>query len=375
LQGNSPGSVVAETQVVVVGAGAIGCSIAYHLSRRGAAVTVVDAHGIATGTSSATLGLVWVQRKEPAGYMELNYLSSRLHQELAQTFDEDVELNQPGGLATYFDEETFEKQLLVMERLNTASSVHQARMLTGAEVRQMEPELSPHVLGAIYCPHDGEINPIKLVFNLARNARKCGAQFITRVGPATIRKGESGAVGVETPAGLIKASAVVVAAGLGTAALVRPLGLDLPLVFEKGQLLVTEAMRRVMTYPTGNTRQTAHGNVLLGTTYEADQSERITTLPGAHKIAGDVIRRYPALKDAHIIRHFAGVRPLPQDGKPYLGAVKRVPGLYVATSHSGITLSPVHGKVISELILDGRTDVPISAYSPERCCSGCTPDQ
>ena len=72
------------------------------------------------------------------------------------------------------------------------------------------------------------------------------------------------------------------------------------------------------------------------------------------------------LKDVQIIRHFAGVRPLPKDGKPYLGSVKRVPGLYIATSHSGITLAPIHGKVISELILDGKTDVPLELYRPER---------
>ena len=365
----------AETQVVVIGAGVIGCSIAYHLARRGAAVTVVDANGVATGTSSATLGLVWVQRKEPVEYMELNYLSSRLHQELAKTFDDDVELNQPGGIATYFDQPTFDKQLAVMDRLNAASAIHQARMLTAAEARQMEPELSPYILGAIYCPHDGEINPIRLAVNLARNARKHGVHFITHAGPIQIKKGEAGVVGIETPGGLVRAGVVVVAAGMGTSALVRPLGIDLPVVFEKGQLLVTEAMRRIMTYPTGNTRQTGHGNILLGTTYEADQSERITTIEGARKVADDVIRRYPILKDARIIRHFAGIRPLPQDGKPYLGAVKRLPGLYVATSHSGITLSPVHGKVISELILDGRTDVPISAYSPERYCAGFTLDQ
>jgi glycine/D-amino acid oxidase-like deaminating enzyme len=366
--------VYAETQVVVIGAGVIGCSIAYHLARRGAAVTVVDANGVATGTSSATLGLVWVQRKEPAEYMELNYLSSRLHQELAKAFDDDVELNQPGGIATYFDQPTFDKQLAVMEHLNAASAIHQARMLTAAEARQMEPELSPYILGAIYCPHDGEINPMRLAVNLARNAKKCGAHFITHAGPVQIKTGEIGVLGVETPEGLVRTGVVVVAAGMGTSALVRPLGIDLPVVFEKGQLLVTEAMRRIMTYPTGNTRQTAHGNILLGTTYEADQSERVTTIEGARKVADDVIRRYPILKDARVIRHFAGIRPLPQDGKPYLGAVKRVPGLYVATSPSGITLSPVHGKVISELILDGKTDVPIRAYSPERYCSGYRPE-
>ncbi len=60
-------AVTAETQVLVIGAGVIGCSIAYHLARRGASVIVIDANGVGTGTSSATLGLVWVQRKEPAG--------------------------------------------------------------------------------------------------------------------------------------------------------------------------------------------------------------------------------------------------------------------------------------------------------------------
>jgi sarcosine oxidase subunit beta len=97
MANNLAGKVIGEAEVVVIGAGVIGCSIAYHLARRGVSVTVIDANGVATGTSSATLGLVWVQRKNPAEYMELNWLSSKLHAELARTFDEDVELNQPGA--------------------------------------------------------------------------------------------------------------------------------------------------------------------------------------------------------------------------------------------------------------------------------------
>ncbi len=349
-----------DTQVAVVGAGVIGCSIAYHLARRGASVTVIDEKDIGAGTSSATLGLVWVQRKSPAFYMELNYLSSRLHVELARTFD------QPGGIATYLDEETFDKQLTIMEQLNAASALHQAKALTAAEARQLEPALSPDVLGAIYCPHDGEINPLKLVLNLARNARKLGVKFLTHSGVRQIKTGEAGVTGVETTRGLVRAGVVVVAAGTGSAPLLQTVGIHLPIVFERGQLLVTEAMRRVMRYPTGNTRQTIHGNILLGPTYESNQVERLATLAGARKVVGDALRRYPALKEAHIIRHFAGIRPLPEDGLPYLGPVRSIPGLYVATSHSGITLAPVHGKVISELILDGKTDVPIEAYSPER---------
>jgi len=355
-----------DTQVAVIGAGVIGCSIAYHLARRGVAVIVLDANGVATGTSSATLGLVWVQRKEPVEYMQLNLLSSQLHRELTKTYDEDVELEQPGGLSSYLDETSLNKQLAIMERLNAASAVHQARFLTPREAHELEPELSLDITGAIFSPHDGMINPMLLVFNLQRNAQKLGVTFLPHSTVRQITRAESGVSGVETVNGLVRAAQVVVAAGAGTSDLVKPLGLDLPMVFEKGQLLVSEPVQRVITYPTGNTRPTRRGNLLFGTTYEADQPERITTLEGGRQVARDSVRRYPALKDLQIIRHFAGVRPLPKDGQPYLGAVKSIPGLYVATSHSGITLAPVHGKVISELILDGKTDVLIAAYSPER---------
>lgn len=97
---------------------------------------------------------------------------------------------------------------------------------------------------------------------------------------------------------------------------------------------MTEPLPQLVKYPTGNTRQTKRGNILLGTTYEANQTEHITTIEGAYKVANDSLRRYPILKDTQVIRHFAGVRPLPKDGKPYLGPIKRVPGLYVTTSHS-----------------------------------------
>ncbi len=358
--------VVSETQVAVIGAGVIGCSIAYHLARRGASVTVIEANDIGTGATSATLGQVWVQRKEPAEYMELNLLSSRLHAELAKTFDEDVELRQCGGLSIYLDDISFEKQIRRVECLNNASEKHQARVLTPTQARQLEPDISPDIVGAIFGPHDGEVNPIKLVFNLARNAKKCGVIFLTHMPVNRIIRDETGVTGVDTPKGFIRARAVVVAAGMNSAKLVEPLGIHMPMVSERGQILVTEAIRKVLIYPADNTRQTERGNILLGTTYEVNIVDKATSIDGTQKIATDSIRRFPILKNVQIIRHFAGIRALPKDGKPYLGAVKQIAGLFVASSHSGITLAPVHGKVISDLILDGRTDISVESYQPER---------
>jgi glycine/D-amino acid oxidase-like deaminating enzyme len=358
--------VVTETQVAVIGAGVIGCSIAYYLARRGASVIVIESNDIGAGVSSATLGQVWVQRKEPAEYMELNLLSSKLHAELAKTFDEDVELRQYGGLSIYLDEASFQKQLGCMERLNQTSENHQARALTPVQARELEPDISSDIVGAIFGPHDGEVNPIKLVFNLARNARKLGVSFLTHTPANRVNRDEGGVTGVDTPLGFICAKAVVVTAGINSAQLVEMLGIDMPMVSERGQILVTEAIRKVLRYPADNTRQMERGNILLGTTYETNIVDKTTSIEGTKKIAIDSVRRFPVLKNVNIIRHFAGVRALPKDGKPYLGAVKQIPGLYVATSHSGITLAPVHGKVISELIMDGKTDIPLENYRPDR---------
>ncbi len=108
--------------------------------------------------------------------------------------------------------------------MNAASDKHQTRALTPREAHEMEPELSLDIVGAIYCPHDGEINPIKLVFNLARNARKSGVKFLTQTSEICIRRNEAGVTGVDTQTGFIRARTVVVAAGTGTPALVKPLG-------------------------------------------------------------------------------------------------------------------------------------------------------
>lgn len=119
--------------------------------------------------------------------------------------------------------------------MNAASKKHQARSLTPIDARDLEPELSLDIVGAIFSPLDGAVNPIKLVFNLARNARKSGANLFTNTPDHRINQDEAGITGVDTPKRFIRAKTVVVAAGAGTSSLVKPVGIDLPMVFEKGQ--------------------------------------------------------------------------------------------------------------------------------------------
>jgi glycine/D-amino acid oxidase-like deaminating enzyme len=355
-----------ETQVIVIGAGAVGCSIAFHLALRGIAVCVVEEKAIGSGASTATFGLTWVQEKEPANYMELNMLGVLLHEQMAAVYDEDVGFRMPGGIIICLTESELENSTEIFKKLHETSRKYQARMLTPSEVKELEPCVSPNIAGGFYSPHDGHINPIKLVTNLKRLAVKHGATFLENTPVLTINRNERGMIGVDTLEGRILAKSVVVASGTGTMGLVKPLGIHLPIKFDRGQILVTSRIMPILNHPKDGVRQTIEGNILMGTVHEDVGLDSSTTIEAAKKIADHAIRTFPILRDIPIIRQFSGIRTMPVDGLPFMGPVEKVPGLFISVSHSGITLAIVHGKVISELIVDGYTNVPIDCYKPER---------
>jgi len=104
----------------------------------------------------------------------------------------------------------------------------------------------------------------------------------------------------------------------------------------------------------------------MGATMEDVGFDWSTSLEGAAKIAKNAARTVPATRKLAVIRQFAGLRPMPRDELPFLGPIPHIPGYYVAVGHSGITLSPIHGKIISDLIVEGETEIPIEDYDPLR---------
>jgi sarcosine oxidase subunit beta len=360
--------IIQDTEVCVIGAGVVGCSIAYNLAESGTAVTVVEIETIGAGTTKATLGLVWVQGKEPAEYMELNLAAARLHAGLAEKFDEDIGLRQPGGLIICLEENQLQAEVMVLQQLAaTTGTPYEARVLSAAQVREMEPSVSLEITGGIYSPYDGHVNPFKLLSGMVRLARQRGACFIEHTPVRRILQSDSKVTGVETTRGILRAKSVVIAAGACAPMLLEPLGAPLSLKLERGQILVTAAIGPLIHHPLGLAmRQTVEGNFLLGSTHEHVREDKSTTIKAAHQIASQAIRIVPSLCDVPVIRQFSGTRVIPVDGLPILGPVTSIMGLFIALSHSGITLAPLHGKVIKELILNGKTSVPIHHYRPER---------
>lgn len=354
-----------STEVVVVGAGAVGCSIAYWLAKRGKDVTLVDKGGPGSGTSIANFGLVWTSDKEPHTYMELNLRSSWLWPKMVAELGADVEYRR--GALTVALTETDYADLAGMIEKQRQSPLYCARMISPQEVWDMQPCISRQIAGALYSPDDGDSNPIKWLYALLRACKRLGVRVMrdTEVTGFDL-DGENRVAGVHTSWGHIQASHAVNAAGIWAAQIAGMVGVTLGLIPQRGQVLVSEAAPCALTMPESHVRQSLDGNFYMGTTRENVGLSRGTTMEASRKIAQNAIRTVPLISQLSLIRQFSGIRCMPRDGLPFIGHVPHVPGYYIAVGHSGNTLSPIHGKIISDLIVQGQTDIPLEDYDPLR---------
>ena len=198
---------------------------------------------------------------------------------------------------------------------------------------------------------------------------------------------------VHTTAGSIHSRRVVCAAGTGSNEIGKMIIVDIPVMPQRGQILVTEPGERTLNKIISGAEylgtkanidelmpkdeeaaklglgftaeQTASGNILLGSTREFAGFDNNTTPEAINAIAKNAINYIPWIEDLDVIRSFAGLRPYSPDGLPILGTVKGVKGFFIATGHSGdgVCLAPITGKLMSELVLDGETSIDISSFS------------
>ncbi|MBO4289866.1 MAG: FAD-binding oxidoreductase, partial [Lachnospiraceae bacterium] len=114
--------------------------------------------------------------------------------------------------------------------------------------------------------------------------------------------------------------------------------------------------------------QTEDGGMIIGCTRELAGFERSNTFEAIDVMMKRAIRFFPALEDVDVIRFFTGFRPYTPDGRPLLGEISRLPGFYMAAGHEGdgIALAPITGKILTDLICEGHTDLDVSAFDPNR---------
>ncbi|HWR08190.1 FAD-dependent oxidoreductase [Sporomusa sp.] len=354
---------IIEYDTIIVGGGVIGSGIAYHLSEvQPNGILVLDKDFPLNGTSGSTQGWVWIQSKVPSWYGELSMFSADLYEYLPRRIG-DIEYKRTGGIGPFFTEEERELAKRLAET-QAGVGIH-IDILSREETLAREPSLSPDIVGSTYCSIDGNVNPMRLVEQYMRAAKKNGVTYEYSNPVVAIEK-KQGSYIVTAKRGTYSCKKLILSAGVWTQAVGKMLGIDIPVFPVRGQIIVTEPVAPLFKHTLSSMRQASNGEVLIGYTKEYAGFDRSTTLDVMEETANFGVKVVPVLAKAKIVRSFAGLRVMPQDEIPIIGHIPGFDNLYIAVMHSGITLSPLAGAIITELITEGESSIPIDCLSITR---------
>lgn len=375
-----------SADVVVIGGGVIGASIAYHLAKRKIRAVLLEKGDPAGGSSGACGGTVFLQTKSPGPNLKLALASADRFRHLEAELAADIEYDNRGGLIVIEREEERETLAHLVDRQQKAGL--DVRLLDRQQARDLEPALSPAILGAAFSPVDSQVSPWHLTFAFIKAARGHGARVHTGTRVIGIRLSSHRVQSVATDNGEIATETVVNAAGVHAPRIAALVDLNVPIEPRRGQLVVTEATGPLISrcmlsaqYIAAkfnpdlarkgggvSIEPTAHGNFVLGSTREFAGFDKRVTPAGIQHIAANVAAILPALKRMKFIRVFAGLRPYTPDGLPILGRVAGPDGFVMAAGHEGdgIALAPITGELIADLIVDDRTRFSLEDYKLDR---------
>ncbi len=367
-----------SADVVVIGGGAVGAAAAYHLARMGLSVTLVERAGLAREASGANVGLVTLfsgysidVEPEPGVLHGLTRASMETYDAIGDEVGIDVEYERVGGLVVAESE----AQLAALRPAYEGYRRHAVPVewLGPAAVRACEPAFaSDRVLGAVFCPLNGQVNPLALTRALARGAARHGARLLLGTAVEAIACARGRITAVRTTAGAIPCEVVVNAAGAWAAEVGAMVGLRIPVVPGRGQIVLTEAVPRFITKVVSgvepSARQTRRGNVIIGSTVERAGFDKRVTLDTMGEFAREILPRFPRLRHLRVLRSWAGLRPMTPDDRPIVERCDAPRGfvLAVGLGRRGICYAGGTGRLVAELVTGKPPFLPPDSLRLER---------
>lgn len=355
-------------EVVVIGGGVIGCSIAWHLARTGARVTVLEQHAIASAASGASAGGVRQQGRD-LRELPLAIRSIARWEQLEDELEADLHYYREGHLTVVEDEADMaavEAGVAAQREVGL-----DLQIVTGSDLHELAPGLADTVIAGTYSPNDGHANPILTTHAFADATRRKGGSIRTGTRVASIELEGGRITGVRLENGTIACDWLVIAAGLWSPLLASPLGIDLPITAFAPQMIATNPMPPLLRQVLGarsrrlSLKQIPSGNYVIGGGWpgDVDLAAGVATARQESIIGSirDSAAIWPELERAVVERVWVGVEALAADEVPILGPLPGIDNVTVAAGFSGhgFALSPIIGQVIAELIVEGTPSVPI----------------
>ena len=370
-----------KADVVIVGGGVIGCATAYYLSKKGKSVIVLEgSENIGNGGSSRNGGGVRQSGRDPRELPLAMYGIEKLWPHLSEELGVDCEYHKEGNLRLG----KTKKHLDILQGLTDRAVACglDVRMVDAKEVKEINPFLSDEVIGASWCPTDGHANPMVTTLAYYRKARMQGVRFLSGEKVISLKKVKGRVKKVITENNVYEGDYVLVAAGYESREILATVGVDVPMHQELLECLVTEAEPHMFNQMLGTAEadfyghQTEHGSFVFGGSSGLELNNKdigVKNSPSNTSITAPCICRgimkyFPSLEDAKIVRTWAGYVDTSQDGVPVLGEVDEVPGLIIACAFTGhgFGIAPAVGEQLAMLITDGTTAIDLSPLRYDR---------
>jgi sarcosine oxidase subunit beta len=361
-----------QFDVIVIGAGIIGLASAFHLSRRGQKVLVLEKKYPGSGSTGRCIGGIRQQFSTP-GAIRLMQESVRQFRCMREDFGFSVEYHEGGYLFLAHDQqrlETFKTILPLQLELGL-----KVRILDAPACLKVAPQLNPQgLVGGVYSPEDGQAYPFKVIEGYIQEIKKQKSQvrFFTEVTEIIVEKGA--AKGVRTMAGeTIHAGVILNASGPWAREVARLAGLELPIEPEEHEAFITDRVPPIFTTMVVDYRadgcyfyQRSNGQVI-------GCYSPVPNKPGIHtessleflvEMSKRTVRLVPELARARVIRHWGGCYSMTPDGSPFIDKTG-IRGFYVANGMCGhgFMFAPAIGRYVSEIILDDHYPFDWSEFS------------
>ncbi len=365
-----------KADVVIIGGGVNGCSLAYKLSKKGVSVVVVEKNYLssgATGACGAGIRQQWSTRENAA----LAIQSVKMFEGLSRELGQDIEFRQGGYLIAVHDEKEMnqaEKNVAMQRSLGLKVDI-----LKPEEITNVVPILNIQgmkAIGATFCPTDGHANPFRTTFAYADAARNLGAEINTHTTVMNLKTSKKAIRTVMTDKGTIQTDVVVNAAGIDSKAIAEMVNIKLPLTPFRKEIMATERLQplfeaMVISFKDGiYFSQQKEGQIVGGIPIPEEKGgyKTMPTFAFLHHMARTLTRYAPVLKQINLLRHWTGFYDVTPDARPILGEIKEIKGFVQCNGFSGhgFMISPMVSQLLTDLIAEGKTSEVLESLNLER---------
>lgn len=364
------------SEVVIVGAGAAGCAVAYYLAQAGVKATVIEERGTGSQASGfAAGGLNPLQGAGiPGPLAPLALESYRMHLDLWGRLKEETGIDLQGRIVSLlkvaFQESELPEFQETLELFNAAAGF-QARWLDAPEIAKLEPRVAPDAIRGLYARGNAAVDSYKYTLALAQAAERLGTTF--RSGAVRGLARSNGRVtGLHLEGGTVSCGQVVLAMGPWSRKAEAWLDTYIPVDPLKGEILRVELPGPPLSYELSGGGASLYpkpdGMVWCGGTEEWHGFDREPSESARQCISRGAARLIPDLARSRLVLQTACLRPVTPDWLPIIGRAPGWENVYLATGagKKGILISPGMGKAVADLVTRGTTELPINPFSPHR---------